>query len=172
MVKQVLVAMGFVLSWPTLAAAQNPVTADSPFQMRALVSLKGKDAVVVSNSGANGSALCASAYAFDPADGQLVNCCSCHLFPNAMRSIPIAADLLENDKPRPKSLVLKLLAAAPVAGECSASAPGSLAAGLTAWKGETPFTPATLSAMELSTMTTQCGALHPTARPCDACPVP
>jgi hypothetical protein len=127
---------------------------------------------VVSNSGASGAAICASVYAFDAEDGQLLNCCSCQVAPNALRSVPIAADLLENDKPRPKSLVLKLLAAAPVAGECSASVPGSLTAGITAWTGETPFTPATLSATELSTMTTQCGALHPTARTCDACPAP
>ena len=172
MVKHVLVALGFVLSWPMLASAQNPVTADSFFQMRAIASLKGKDAIVVSNSGASGAAVCASAYAFGSEDGELLDCCSCHLFPNAMRSIPIAADLLENDKPRPKSVVLKLLAAAPVAGECSASALGALTAGLTAWKGETPFTPATLSAGELDTMTTQCGLLHPTARTCDACSVP
>ena len=172
MVKQVLVAMGFVLSWPTLAAAQNPVTADSPFQMRALVSLKGKDAVVVSNSGANGSDLCANAYAFDAEDGQLLDCCSCLVPPNVLRSIPIAADLLENDKPRPKSVVLKLLASVPVAGECSASVPGAIIIGLTAWKGETPLTPATLSASELSAMTVQCGFAHPVARTCDACPPP
>jgi hypothetical protein len=172
MVKHALLVLALVLSWPTLAAAQNPVTADSPFQMRALVSLKGKDAVVVSNSGASGSALCANAYAFDAEEGQLLDCCSCHVPPNVLRSIPIAADLLENDKPLPKSLVLKLLAAAPVAGECSASAPGALVIGLTAWKGETPLTPATLSATELSAMTVQCGFAHPAARTCDACPAP
>jgi K(+)-stimulated pyrophosphate-energized sodium pump len=73
MVKLALLVLTLVLSWQTLAAAQNPVTADSPFQMRALVSLKAKDAVVVSNSGANGSALCANAYAFDAEDGQLLD---------------------------------------------------------------------------------------------------
>jgi hypothetical protein len=172
MVKHAPLALALVLSWPTLAAAQNPVTADSPFQMRALVSLKGKDAVVVSNSGASGAALCANVYAFDAEDGQLLNCCSCQVAPNALRSVPIAADLLENDKPRPKSVVIKLLASTPAAGECSASAPGALTIGLTAWKGETPLTPATLSASELAAMTAQCGFAHPAARTCDACPAP
>ena len=172
MVKHALLVPALVLAWPTLAAAQNPVTADSPFQMRALASVKSKDAIVVSNSGANAGPVCASAYAFDTEDGQLLNCCSCHVAPNVLRSIPIAADLLENEKPRPKSVVLKLLASVPVAGECSASAPGSITVGLTAWKGETPFTPATLSAMELNAITAQCGFAHPAARTCAACPPP
>lgn len=172
MVKHALVALGFLLSWPTLAAAQNPVSADSPFQVRAITSLKGKDAIAVSNTGASGAVMCASAYAFDADDGQLLDCCSCKLVPNALRSIPIATDLLENDKPRPRSVVLKLLATTPVAGECSASAPGALTAGLAAWKGESPFLPATLSASELSALTTQCGFVQPAARTCDACSAP
>lgn len=169
MCKRVLLALGLVLVWPTLAAAQNPVTADSPYQVRAVASLQKKDAIVLSNTGASGADLCASAYAFDAEDGRLLNCCSCLLVPNALRSIPIAADLLENDKPRPKSVVLKLLSTIPVDGTCSASAPGAIVAGLAAWDGETPFTPATLSATELTAMTGQCGFAQPSARTCDAC---
>ena len=169
MSRRQLMALTLVLSWPTLAAAQNPVTADSPFQVSATTSLKAKDAVVISNTGTSGEAACASAYAFDAEDGRLLNCCSCLLVPNALRSIPIAADLLENDKPRPKSVVLKLLSTIPVDGTCSASAPGAIVAGLAAWDGETPFTPATLSATELTAMTGQCGFAQPSARTCDAC---
>jgi len=169
MSRHLLLALGLAVSWPTLAAAQNPVTADSPFQVSATTSLKAKDAIVVLNTGTLGGPECASAYAFDAADGRLLNCCSCLLVPNALRSIPIAGDLLENDKPRPKSVVLKLLAAAPVDGTCSASAPGSLTGGLAAWDGETPFTPATLSAAELAAMTAQCGFAQPSARSCNAC---
>jgi hypothetical protein len=167
-----LLTLALVLSWSTLAAAQNPVTADSPFQVRAVASLQKKDAIVLSNTGASGSDLCASAYAFDSENGEILDCCSCKLPRNVLRSIPIAADLLENDKPRPKSVVLALLASLPVAGTCSASAPEPLSIGMAAWKGEVPFTPATLSAMELATLETECGLVRPTARTCGACPTP
>jgi hypothetical protein len=52
--------------------------------------------------------------------------------------------------------------------QCDASAPGALAAGMTAWIRETPFTPATLGAGLLYNTTGVCAALHP-ARTCAAC---
>ena len=168
MVKHALVTLGLALCSPMLASAQ---AADTPFQMRAVTNLKTHDAIVVSNSGATAQNLCANAYALAASDGELLECCSCEVAPDALRSIPIVADLLANPKPRPKAVVLKLTATA-LGGGCNAGSVESLVAGLTAWKGETPFTPATLSAGEYAGLTSQCATLHPSAQICGACQPP
>jgi hypothetical protein len=172
MARHALVALGFLLAWPALAAAQNPVTADSPFQMRAVAGLKAKDAVLVSNSAVTGGPVCANAYAMDATTGYVLDCCSCVVGPTSLRSISIASDLLQNQKPRPRAAVLLLIGSTPGGNtQCDAGAPGALQTGMTAWIRETPFTPATLGAGLLSNTTVVCAALHP-ARTCAACAGP
>src|SRR5579872_7007588 len=158
------------------AFAQNPITADSPFQVRYASNLNVGDSVInITNTGANGAGLasgtsatvtgsiCVNVYAFAP-DEQMVSCCSCPVTPNGLRSLSVQRDLISNTLTPavPTSVVVKLLASAPVAGSCagSAAAPGAIVSGMAAWGTtihtnsspsggfavtETAFTPATLS---------------------------
>jgi hypothetical protein len=180
MLKHAFVTVGMVLGFASVALGQ---AADTPFQVRAIASLKSKDAIVVSNDGAsstvaspqNGRA-CVNTYAFASDSGQLLDCCACPVPANAQFSIAIISDLLENPKPKPKSVVLKLMASTGTAGVCNPTtvATGSnvLMTGMVAWKGETPFTPATLSAAELSAILNQCTTKQPSGRICSSCVLP
>jgi len=114
-------------------------------------------------------------YAFTP-DEQLVSCCSCPVTPNGLVSLSAKNDLASNTLTPavPTALVIKLLATAPVAGSCNNSAaavttativPGMLAWGTTIHQTpvagtygvtETAFSPATLSAGELSRIGNLC----------------
>jgi hypothetical protein len=175
----------------TVAFAQNPVTADSPFQVRYASNLNVGDSVVnISNSGAIGAALaagtsaattgaiCANVYAFSP-DEQMISCCSCPVTPNGLVSLSSQKDLISNTLTPavPTSIVIKLLATVPVAGTCAGSAAvvgaSTLAPGMVAWGTtihaapgggfgvtETPFTPATLSAGELSRLSNLCNFIN------------
>jgi hypothetical protein len=181
---RILLITALVLSMA--AFAQNPVTMDSPFQVRYAPNLNVGDSLInITNSGARGAglqsgtsasitgAICVNVYAFD-VDEQLVSCCSCPVTPNGLRSLSAQQDLISNTlTPRvPTSIVIKLLASTPVAGSCnnSAASPGEITAGLLAWgtsvhlntstntfeTTETAFLPATLSAGELNRITTLC----------------
>jgi hypothetical protein len=170
-----------------VAFAQNPITRDSPFQVRYASNLAAGDAYVnMTNSGYNGAALpsgtsasitgsiCVNVYTFD-VDEQLVSCCSCPVTPNGLRSLSVKRDLISNPlTPRtPTSVVIKLLASAPIGGSCnnSAASPGAVVGGLLAWgttlhpdtvygagyvTTETAFLPATLSAGEFARITSLC----------------
>ena len=167
----------------TAAFAQNPITADSPFQVRYASNLNAGDSVInITNTGARGAglqagttasitgSLCVSAYAFSP-DEQMIACCSCPVTPNGLRSLS-AQDFIGHIRfGGPSSFVVKLLASIPVGGSCagSAASPGSLAQGMAAWGTtlhaapgggyqvtETSFIPATLSDGELSRLTNHC----------------
>jgi len=120
-------------------------------------------------------ALCANVYAFTP-DEQLVSCCSCPVTPNGLVSLSAKNDLASNTLTPavPTALVIKLLATVPVAGSCTNSAAAvttaTLAPGMLAWGTtihatpvagtygvtETAFSPATLSAGELSRIGNLC----------------
>jgi hypothetical protein len=120
-------------------------------------------------------AICANVYTFSP-DEQMIACCSCPVTPNGLVSLSAQKDLISNalTPAVPTSIVVKLLGSAPVGGSCASSAasPGALASGLLAWgttahivdtvagkQGgltETEFLPATLSAGELTRITTLC----------------
>lgn len=124
--------------------------------------------------------ICANVYAFSP-DEQLVSCCSCLVTPNGLVSLSVVNDLISNTLTgvRPNSVVVKLLATlAGGAGSggsgtsCTNSAATATVAaavsGMAAWgttlhssaagfaTTETPFTPATLSAGELASITNRC----------------
>ena len=116
-----------------------------------------------------GGAICVNVYTF-AFDEQMASCCSCPVTPNGLVSLSVQRDLISNTltPAKPASGVIKLLATVPVAGSCNMSAAtvatATLAPGLVAWgttnhagpvsgafsTTETAFTPATLSASELS----------------------
>ena len=177
----------------TAAFAQPNATTDTPYQIRYASNLQFGDSVVnITNSGATGAALqsgttasitgaiCVNAYAFSP-DEQLVACCSCPVTPNGLVSLSVNNDLLARTltPARPTSVVIKLLASAPIGGSCTNSAAtagvaggGALVTGMLAWGTtlhstatppaapfsvtETKFAPATLSAGELFRLTQLC----------------
>jgi hypothetical protein len=126
--------------------------------------------------------ICANVYSFSP-DEQLVSCCSCPVTPNGLRALSANRDLIGNilTPATPTSIVIKLLGTVPVGGNCTNSAANVLmlaqANGLVAWgtsvhSAATPplsgqqsgpftvtsraFVPATLSAGELSRLSTLC----------------
>jgi len=135
-----------------VAFAQNPITADSPFQIRYASNLIVADSVInISNSGSRGGvtlqagtsasiggAICANVYAFAP-DEEILSCCSCPVTPNGLASLSVRRDLTSNTLTGivPNSIVIKLYATVPVGGSCSNSA-GSVgsatqATGMLAW---------------------------------------
>src|ERR1700692_4987479 len=173
------------------AFAQNPITADSPYQVKYASNLNIGDSVVnITNTGAHGAglgsgtsasvtgAICVNVYVFDPTE-EIVSCCSCPVTPNGLVSLSAKNDLINNPLfPRtPTSIVIKLVATAPVGGSCNNSAllagTPTLVPGLAAWGTtlhtntsaaagtyavtETAFTPATLSAGELARLAYTCG---------------
>jgi hypothetical protein len=175
----------------TVAAfAQNPITKDSPYQISYASNLTiGDSELNLSNTGANGAgfgygttasvtgSICANVYVFTP-DEEIVSCCSCPVTPNGLVSLSAQRDLIVNPLTRvtPTSVVIKLVATAPVGGTCnnSAAAVGTatVVPGMVAWGTklhantsptggyavtETEFTPATLSAAETARLAYTCG---------------
>ena len=181
MLKHAFVVVGLILGFAGVVHAQ---ALDGPFQVRAVPSLKSKDAIVVSNDGASSTVaspqnglVCANTYAFASDTGLLLDCCSCPVPANAQFSIAVLSDLLENAKPKPKSVVLKLMATTGTSGVCNPTTVGTgsnvfMTGMVSWWKGETPFTPATLSAAELSAVSTQCTTKQPSGRICSSCVPP
>ena len=172
------------LGFATVAVAQNPISADAPFQVRYASNLNLADSVVnITNTGATATGatsanLCVNVYTFSP-DEQLVSCCSCNVTPNALISLSARNDLISNTLTPavPTSIVVKLVATH--GSSCNAATAGSgtsaLATGLAAWGTtvhalpttpgglaltETAFTPATLSTAELSRITALCGFIQ------------
>ena len=133
------------------AYAQNPITADSPYQVKYASNLTIGDSVInITNTGARGAglgfgtsasvtgAICVNVYVYDPSE-EVVSCCSCPVTPNGLVSLSAKNDLINNPLTRgnPTSIVIKLLATVPVGGTCNNSAllAGSptLAPGMAAW---------------------------------------
>jgi hypothetical protein len=191
-----LVALVFALA----AMAQNPITADSPFQVRYAANLNlGESYIDISNSGANGASLlgpgfggasgniCVNVYAFSP-DEQLISCCSCLVTPDGLVHLGVNADLTSKTLTGviPTSVVVKLVStlagAAGTGTSCSnsaatvvpglvAPAAGAIVPGLLAWgttlhpqgaafvTTETAFTPSTLSAGEIASISGRCASI-------------
>ena len=146
-----------------VAFAQNPITADSTFQVRYAANLNVADSLVnITNTGANGASLtgpgfgpvgnlCVNVYAFSP-DEQLVSCCSCLITPNGLVSLSVYDSLRSNTLTgvTPNSMVIKLVAtgagAAFTGTACTGSAAAAgtaafpLAVGMAAW-GTTAHVP-------------------------------
>jgi hypothetical protein len=97
------------LALAAVALAQNPITVDSPFQVRYAANLTagGEAYINISNSGANGAPplgpgfgspagnLCINAYAFD-SNENMVSCCSCLVTPNGLLTLGVKRDILSN----------------------------------------------------------------------------
>lgn len=172
----------------SMAAFAQDTGQDSPFQVRYASNLNiGESVINITNSGARGAdlqagttasitgSICVNVYAFSP-DEQMVSCCSCPVTPNGLVSLGVNRDLTSNTLTPavPTSVVVKLLATAPVGGSCNNSAAGvvgaALAPGMVAWGttlhagvapgawevSETQFAPATLSAGERFRLGTLC----------------
>ena len=182
MLRHAVMVAGLVLCSSAVAFGQ---AADTPYQVRAVTNLKKKDTIQFTNSGASSTTtspqngkLCMNVYAFTGTGGPMLDCCTCPVAPNGLAVLNIVKDVLAGRKPAPKSLVLKVMASTggTNAADCNAStvATGAnvLATGMLPFKGESPFTPSTLSAAELNTLLTQCGFLHPTANFCPPCQPP
>src|SRR5664279_81159 len=95
-----------------VAFAQNPITADSPFQVRYAANPAGGESYInIVNTGANGAPLlgpgfggaagntCVNVYAFSP-DEQLISCCSCLITPNGVVNLGVNRDLTIKDSDR------------------------------------------------------------------------
>jgi hypothetical protein len=161
----------------TAAIAQNPVTADSPFQVRYAANLNIGDSVVnITNTGATGSNICVNVYTFAP-DEQEISCCSCLVTPDGLASLSVKNSLINNTLTGvvPSAVVVKLVAT----NSCNPAVPAELNPGLAAWGTtihalpvtpgspattygvtETAFTPSTLSAAEYSRITSLCGFIQ------------
>jgi hypothetical protein len=171
-------------------AAYGQSVTDTPYQVKYAANLNVGDSVInLTNTGASGAgfgsgtsatltgAICVNVYAFDPTEN-IVSCCSCPVTPNGLVSLSAQKDLISNPIfPRtPTSIVIKLVATAPVAGSCTGSAllAGNpvFANGMLAWGttlhtntstaaaysvSETPFAGATLSAGEQARLAYTCG---------------
>src|SRR5580692_6444740 len=145
-----------IVALATVAVAQNPITADSPFQVRYAANLNiGESYIDITNTGANGAPLlgpgfggasgniCVNVYAFDPGE-ELISCCSCLVTPDQTVNLGVNADLTVKTLTGvvPTSVTVKVLTS--LAGgngtgtSCTNSAAtvattATLTGGMTAW---------------------------------------
>ena len=163
------------------AALSFGQAADAPYQIGYAANMNIGDSVInLTNSGANGGFepggnLCANVYVFSE-DQQLVTCCTCPLTPNHLKTLSVRNDLISNTLTPgvPIGVTVAILGSVPVAGACNAAAPAGVPVNGVIGFGATihanpdgtytssnyPFVPATLSASELTKMTTYCGFIQ------------
>src|ERR1700759_383281 len=121
--------------------------------------------------------ICVNVYAFDPSE-ELISCCSCLVTPDGLKSLSVKQDLVTNTLTPgvPGSVVIKLLATAPVGGTCNPASPTAttLVGGMRAWATslhqnsvsgnfeitENAATNSVLSVSELTKLTTYCGFIQ------------
>jgi hypothetical protein len=146
-----------------VAFAQNPITADSPFQVSYAANLQfGESYINITNSGANGAPLlgpglggaagniCVNVYAFSP-DEQEIACCSCLVTPDGLVNLGVNRDLTSRTLTGviPTSVVVKLVATLAGTGGTGTSCTNSAAMvtsatqanGLVAWQTTLHATP-------------------------------
>ena len=170
-----LLALALGLAALTTASfAQNPVTADSPFQVLYFTNISAGGSVVnMIDTGANGTSgsMCVNIYASSPSTGDVVSCCSCLISPHSVANVTLKTILL-GVAPAPNSVEIEAIASQ--GPTCNPGSVSTLSSGFAAWGTtahsvpnaktyyytETAFTPSTLSAAELSHLTAQCGFLH------------
>lgn len=174
----------FIIALALATAAFGQAIAGSPpdaMQVRYAANLNIGDSVInITNAGTQnvGGALtnlCANVFTYSP-DEQLVSCCTCTVTPDALVSLSVINDLVNNTltPAHPTSVTVKIIAST---GTCNASniAAANLAGGLKAW-GTTlhalPTTPVTygvtetgfaaegLSAADLTRATSFCGFIQ------------
>jgi hypothetical protein len=161
MVLRVLSSLA-ALAIPAALFAQNPITADSPYQINYASNLNAGDGVInVTNSGASAGGnepivgantygdICVNAYIYAP-DQEQATCCTCLVSPNSLHSWPIffgTGNLLQNVtntavlnsiRNNNYSVTIKLVATAPagIPGTATCASPGSpdgLVTGMVAW---------------------------------------
>ena len=121
--------------------------------------------------------ICVNVYTFDPSE-ELISCCACPVTPDGLKSLSAKQDLVSNTLTPgvPGSIVVKLLATAPVGGACNPSSPlaTNLVGGMRAWETslhqntvsgnyeitENAFATSVLSVSELTKLTTYCGFIQ------------
>ncbi len=128
--------------------------------------------------------ICVNVYTFSP-DEQLISCCTCNVTPDGLQSLSVRNDLISNTLTPgvPTAVVVKLLASQGTGAVCNAATVGvginQPLPGLAAWGTtihalpvtpgtpattfgvtETAFTPSTLSAAELTRISTLCGFIQ------------
>ena len=125
-----------ILVFSIVAFAQNPITADSPFQVRYAANLNlGESYVDIINTGANGSPLitpssvgniCVNVYAFDPTE-EMIACCACLVTPDQVVSLGVNKGILSNSlvPNPPTSVVVKLLSTLPPVAVAAFPVPGT-----------------------------------------------
>ncbi len=168
----------FSLALATLALSAAAF-ADDTFQIKYAANLNIGDSFVdFTNSGAtvaNGVSqnLCINLYTFDPQE-ELIACCSCTVTPNGLESVSVKSLISNPLTPAiPTAVVVKAVAST---GACNASSVTAVAHGLLAWGTtlhqntsiaaptfsvtETPFAQATLTAAELTHITSYCGFIQ------------
>ena len=83
----------------------------------------GDSFINITNTGASNGSICVDVYTFAP-DEQEISCCACPITANGLASLDVNLDLISNTLTPavPNSIVIKLLASAPVGGSCASSA--------------------------------------------------
>jgi hypothetical protein len=180
---RILFVVAMVVACSTFAFAQPLAAPADVFQVRYASNLNIGDSVInITNAGTTNTTagaltnICANVYTFSP-DEQLISCCSCTVTPNALVSLSANSDLVSNTltPAHPTSIVVKIVTTAGVACNASSVPVAALAAGLRAWGTtlhaapttpvtyqvtETGFSPAGLSAAELTRITSFCGFIQ------------
>src|SRR5664279_6258816 len=125
-----------ILVFAAIGAIAAYGQADTPYQVKYASNVTIGDSVInITNTGANGAgrgfgtsasvtgAICANVYVYDPSE-EIVECCSCPVTPNGLVSLSAQRDLIINPLTRgnPTSVVIKIVATAPVGGSCNNSA--------------------------------------------------
>jgi hypothetical protein len=177
--RRFVIFLATTLMLSSVAFSQNPITADSPFQVRYATNMGAAGAKInITNTGASGGNICVNVYTFSP-DEQLVSCCTCSVTPDGLSSLGVRASLTSDTLTGvvPTSVVIKLIASSQ--GTCNAAVVNNLATGMLAWGTtvhalpvtpgspattygvtETAFMPSTLSATEFSRITSLCGFIQ------------